>query len=132
MPTNAPPALPVGRIRRGAKVGGLLGIETARRYATKVANVARGEEDAKLASQHRRLEAAEHVVDVLGPNGSTAMTHPRRWAWPRRSSLGLPRRPSAGRLDRDPPGGLTAIRPAADARSAVAWLAASAGRLDRC
>jgi predicted unusual protein kinase regulating ubiquinone biosynthesis (AarF/ABC1/UbiB family) len=73
VPTNTPPALPVGRLRRGAKVGGLLGIETARRYATKVANVARGEEDAKLASQHRRLEAADHVVDVLGEMKGVAM-----------------------------------------------------------
>lgn len=34
----------LGRIRRGAKVGGLLGVETARAYATKAANVARSPE----------------------------------------------------------------------------------------
>ena len=39
--------IPVGRIRRGAKVGGLLGLETARAYATKAANVARSDEDRK-------------------------------------------------------------------------------------
>jgi predicted unusual protein kinase regulating ubiquinone biosynthesis (AarF/ABC1/UbiB family) len=50
-----------------------LGIETARRYVTRVANVARGEEDAKAASQRRRLEAAEHVVDVLGEMKGVAM-----------------------------------------------------------
>jgi predicted unusual protein kinase regulating ubiquinone biosynthesis (AarF/ABC1/UbiB family) len=35
--------------------------------------VARGEEDAKLASERRRLEAAEHVVDVLGEMKGVAM-----------------------------------------------------------
>ena len=58
--------IPVGRIRRGAKVGGLLGVETARAYATKAANVARSDDAKRAASERRRLEAAEHIAEVLG------------------------------------------------------------------
>jgi hypothetical protein len=47
-------------------VGGLLGLETARVYATKAANVARSEQGRSAASERRRLEAAEHVAEVLG------------------------------------------------------------------
>ena len=47
-------------------MGSLLGLETARVYATKAANVARSEEERSAASERRRLEAAEHVAEVLG------------------------------------------------------------------
>jgi hypothetical protein len=53
------PSIPVGRIRRGAKMGRLLGVETAKAYATKAANVARSEDGSRAASERRRLEAAE-------------------------------------------------------------------------
>jgi predicted unusual protein kinase regulating ubiquinone biosynthesis (AarF/ABC1/UbiB family) len=51
----------------------LLGVETARRYATRVANVTRPEEDRKAAEEHRRLEAADHAVEVLGQMKGAAM-----------------------------------------------------------
>jgi predicted unusual protein kinase regulating ubiquinone biosynthesis (AarF/ABC1/UbiB family) len=54
-------------------VGGLLGLETAKVYATKAANVARSEEGRSAASERRRLEAAEHVADVLGQMKGPAM-----------------------------------------------------------
>ena len=38
--------IPTGRIRRTAKVAGLAGGQTARNYATKATNLARGEEGA--------------------------------------------------------------------------------------
>jgi predicted unusual protein kinase regulating ubiquinone biosynthesis (AarF/ABC1/UbiB family) len=65
--------IPVGRIRRGAKVGGLLGLEAARAYATKAANVGRSDEGRKAANERRRLEAAEHVAEVLGQMKGAAM-----------------------------------------------------------
>ncbi len=73
MAAKRAPTIPVGRIRRGAKVGGLLGVETARRYATNLANVGRPEEDRAAANERRRLEAAEHMVEVLGQMKGAAM-----------------------------------------------------------
>jgi predicted unusual protein kinase regulating ubiquinone biosynthesis (AarF/ABC1/UbiB family) len=73
MPSSRAPSIPVGRIRRGVKVGGLLGVETARRYATRVANVTRPEEDRRAADERRRLEAADHAVEVLGQMKGAAM-----------------------------------------------------------
>src|SRR5579864_7901307 len=67
------PSIPVGRIRRGARVGGLLGLETAKVYATKATNVARSEQGRSAASERRRLEAAEHVAEVLGQMKGAAM-----------------------------------------------------------
>src|SRR5690242_10974744 len=66
-------SIPVGRIRRGAKVGGLLGVETARGYATKATNLGRSEEGRKAATEQRRLEAAAHVAEVLGQMKGAAM-----------------------------------------------------------
>jgi predicted unusual protein kinase regulating ubiquinone biosynthesis (AarF/ABC1/UbiB family) len=65
--------IPTGRLRRTAKVGGLLGTEVARSYATKAANVVRSEQERKVANGRRRLEAAEHMVDVLGQMKGAAM-----------------------------------------------------------
>src|ERR1700729_1107980 len=67
------PSIPVGRIRRGAKVGSLLGLETAKVYATKAANVARSEQGRSAASERRRLEAAERVAETLGQMKGAAM-----------------------------------------------------------
>jgi predicted unusual protein kinase regulating ubiquinone biosynthesis (AarF/ABC1/UbiB family) len=72
MPRRSP-SMPVGRIRRGARLGGLLGVETARAYATKAANVGRSDEAGRAASERRRLEAAEHVADALGQMKGAAM-----------------------------------------------------------
>lgn len=66
-------SIPVGRIRRGAKMGRLLGVETAKAYATKAANVARSEEGRSAASERRRLDAAQHVAEVLGQMKGAAM-----------------------------------------------------------
>ena len=66
-------SIPAGRIRRTAKVGGLVGAEVARAYATKAANVMRSEPARKAANGHRRLEAADHVVEVLGQMKGAAM-----------------------------------------------------------
>src|SRR4051794_20345154 len=65
--------MPTGRVRRTAKFGGLLGGEVARTYATKAANLVRSEEDRSAASGRRRLEAANHVVEVLGQMKGPAM-----------------------------------------------------------
>jgi len=64
--TDRSSSIPVGRLRRGAKVGGLLGLETAKTYATKAANVTRSEQARSAATERRRLEAAEHLAEVLG------------------------------------------------------------------
>jgi predicted unusual protein kinase regulating ubiquinone biosynthesis (AarF/ABC1/UbiB family) len=71
--TEGAKSIPAGRIRRTAKVGGLLGAEVAKSYATKAANVVRSEDERKAANGRRRLEAAEHIVDVLGQMKGVAM-----------------------------------------------------------
>src|SRR5438309_12022815 len=60
------PALPLGRIRRGAQVGRRLGAEAARSDASRAASYSRPEEERKAADERRRLEAAGRVVEVLG------------------------------------------------------------------
>ena len=54
-------------------MGGVLGREVARAYATKAANIARSSEGGSAASERRRLEAAEHVAEVLGEMKGAAM-----------------------------------------------------------
>jgi len=51
----------------------LLGVEAGRRYATKVANVTRTDDARTAADERRRLEAADHMVDVLGQMKGAAM-----------------------------------------------------------
>jgi predicted unusual protein kinase regulating ubiquinone biosynthesis (AarF/ABC1/UbiB family) len=65
--------MPTGRIRRTAKVGGLLGGQTARNYATKAANLTRDQEGRRRAAEKRQLEAAEQIVEVLGQMKGAAM-----------------------------------------------------------
>ena len=65
--------LPTGRWRRAAKVGKLAGGQTARGYATKAANVTRGEEARAEAAGRRQMEAAEQIFDVLGQMKGAAM-----------------------------------------------------------
>src|ERR1700719_4329960 len=67
------PSIPVARLRRGAQVGRLLGAEAARAYGTKAANVTRPTEAREAADERRRLEAAEHTVQVLGRMKGAAM-----------------------------------------------------------
>jgi predicted unusual protein kinase regulating ubiquinone biosynthesis (AarF/ABC1/UbiB family) len=66
-------SIPTGRVRRTAKVGGLLGGEVARAYATKAADLVRSGGGDSAADERRRLEAARHVVEVLGQMKGPAM-----------------------------------------------------------
>ncbi|HEX2161881.1 MAG TPA: AarF/ABC1/UbiB kinase family protein [Thermoleophilaceae bacterium] len=65
--------MPTGRIRRTAKVAGLAGGQTARNYATKAANLTRGEQQRREAAARRQAEAAEQILDVLGNMKGAAM-----------------------------------------------------------
>src|SRR5918998_4813596 len=65
--------IPTGRLRRTAKVAGLAGGQTARNYATKAANVTRGEEGRREAAERRQAEAAEQILEVLGNMKGAAM-----------------------------------------------------------
>ncbi len=65
--------LPTGRLRRTAKVGGLVGGQAARSYATKAANLARSTPARESANEKRRVEAAEQIVEVLGQMKGAAM-----------------------------------------------------------
>src|ERR1700733_1832512 len=65
--------MPTGRVRRTAKVGGQVGSEVVRAYANKAANLVRTDEDRSPADARRRLEAARHVVEVLGAMKGPAM-----------------------------------------------------------
>ncbi len=65
--------IPTGRIRRTAKVGGLIGGTTARGYATKATNLARTKDGRQAAAERRQIEAAEQIVDVLGQMKGAAM-----------------------------------------------------------
>jgi predicted unusual protein kinase regulating ubiquinone biosynthesis (AarF/ABC1/UbiB family) len=65
--------IPKGRVRRTAKVGGLVGGQAARGYATKAANLTRSEEGRQAANERRQIAAAEQIVDVLGQMKGAAM-----------------------------------------------------------
>ena len=66
-------SIPTGRLRRTAKVAGLAGGQTARNYATKAANLTRGEEKRREAAMRRQAEAAEQILEVLGNMKGAAM-----------------------------------------------------------
>jgi predicted unusual protein kinase regulating ubiquinone biosynthesis (AarF/ABC1/UbiB family) len=66
-------SIPTGRIRRTAKVAGLAGGQTARNYATKAANLTRGEQQRREAAARRQAEAAEQILEVLGNMKGAAM-----------------------------------------------------------
>src|SRR3954467_12485961 len=65
--------LPKGRVRRTAKVGGLVGGQAARGYATKAANLTRSDEGRQAANERRQIKAAEQIVEVLGQMKGAAM-----------------------------------------------------------
>src|SRR5215212_9148957 len=67
------PGIPTGRVRRTARVGALVGTQTARAYATKAANLARSEDERREAAERRQVEAAEQIVEVLGSMKGAAM-----------------------------------------------------------
>src|SRR2546423_9586301 len=66
-------SIPTGRVRRTARVGGLVGGQAARAAATKAANVARSPDKRREAAERRYLQAAEQIVDVLGNMKGAAM-----------------------------------------------------------
>jgi predicted unusual protein kinase regulating ubiquinone biosynthesis (AarF/ABC1/UbiB family) len=66
-------AIPTGRVRRTAKVGGLAAGQTARNYATKAANLTRDSEGRRAAAEKRQLDAAEQIVETLGQMKGAAM-----------------------------------------------------------
>jgi predicted unusual protein kinase regulating ubiquinone biosynthesis (AarF/ABC1/UbiB family) len=65
--------IPTGRIRRTAKVGGLIGGQAARAAFTRAANIARSDERRGEALDRRYLEAAQQMVEVLGSMKGAAM-----------------------------------------------------------
>jgi predicted unusual protein kinase regulating ubiquinone biosynthesis (AarF/ABC1/UbiB family) len=65
--------IPTGRIRRTAKVGGLIGGQAARAAFTRAANVARSKDKRVEAIDRRYVEAAQQMVEVLGSMKGAAM-----------------------------------------------------------
>jgi predicted unusual protein kinase regulating ubiquinone biosynthesis (AarF/ABC1/UbiB family) len=66
-------SIPTGRVRRTAEVGGLVGGQAVRAYATKAANLTRSEDAGRAAAERRQIKAAEQIVDVLGHMKGVAM-----------------------------------------------------------
>jgi predicted unusual protein kinase regulating ubiquinone biosynthesis (AarF/ABC1/UbiB family) len=66
-------SIPTGRLRRTAEIGGLVGGQAARAYATKAANLARSSDARQAADERRAIEAAEQIVEVLGHMKGAAM-----------------------------------------------------------
>jgi predicted unusual protein kinase regulating ubiquinone biosynthesis (AarF/ABC1/UbiB family) len=65
--------IPKGRVRRTAKVGGLVGGQAARAYANKAANLTRTDEGRRAANERRQIQAAQQIVEVLGQMKGAAM-----------------------------------------------------------
>jgi predicted unusual protein kinase regulating ubiquinone biosynthesis (AarF/ABC1/UbiB family) len=65
--------LPTSRVRRTAKVGGLVGGQAARAYANRAANLTRSEPQRKAANERLQIAAAEQIVEVLGQMKGAAM-----------------------------------------------------------
>jgi predicted unusual protein kinase regulating ubiquinone biosynthesis (AarF/ABC1/UbiB family) len=66
-------AIPTGRIRRTAKLGGLIGGQAARAAFTRAFNVARSRDKRLEAIDRRYVEAAAQMVEVLGSMKGAAM-----------------------------------------------------------
>jgi predicted unusual protein kinase regulating ubiquinone biosynthesis (AarF/ABC1/UbiB family) len=66
-------AIPTGRLRRTAKVGGLVSGQAVRAYATRAVNLTRSADARQAADERRAVEAAEQIVDVLGHMKGAAM-----------------------------------------------------------
>ena len=65
--------IPKGRVRRSAKLGSIVGAQSARYAGTKAANVGRSEERGKEALEQRHLETAMKMVGALGQMKGAAM-----------------------------------------------------------
>src|SRR4051794_15987481 len=66
-------AIATGRLRRTAEIGGLVGGQAVRAYATKAADVTRSPDARQAADERRAIEAAGGIVDVLGHMKGAAM-----------------------------------------------------------
>ena len=65
--------IPKGRVRRSAKLGSIVGVQSARYAGTKAANVGRSEEQSKERLEQRHLETAMKMVGALGQMKGAAM-----------------------------------------------------------
>ena len=65
--------IPKGRVRRSAKLGSIVGAQSARYAGTKAANVGRSEEASKEKLEQRHLETAMKMVGALGQMKGAAM-----------------------------------------------------------
>jgi predicted unusual protein kinase regulating ubiquinone biosynthesis (AarF/ABC1/UbiB family) len=65
--------IPTGRVQRTAKVGSVIGGQSARYAGTRAANLVRSKETADEKLDARHLEAAERMVDALGNMKGAAM-----------------------------------------------------------
>jgi predicted unusual protein kinase regulating ubiquinone biosynthesis (AarF/ABC1/UbiB family) len=65
--------IPKGRVRRSAKLGSVLGTQSARYAGTRAANVARSEETGQERIEQRHLETAMKMVGALGQMKGAAM-----------------------------------------------------------
>src|SRR4051812_17017166 len=65
--------IPTGRVRRTAKVGGLVGSQAARAYANKAANLTRTDDGRRTANERLQIQSAEQIVEVLGQMKGAAM-----------------------------------------------------------
>ncbi|HWX96198.1 MAG TPA: AarF/ABC1/UbiB kinase family protein [Solirubrobacteraceae bacterium] len=72
-PVSRNESIPTGRVRRTAEVGGLVGGQAVRAYATRAANLTRSADARQTAVERRQIEAAEQIVDVLGHMKGVAM-----------------------------------------------------------
>jgi predicted unusual protein kinase regulating ubiquinone biosynthesis (AarF/ABC1/UbiB family) len=71
--TRRDESIPTGRVRRTAEVGGLVGGQAVRAYATRAANLTRSVDASRVAAERRQIKAAEQIVDVLGHMKGLAM-----------------------------------------------------------
>jgi len=65
--------IPTSRVVRSATIGCLAAGQAVRRFGTRAANLARGEEASEAALARRQVETAEQIVAVLGTMKGAAM-----------------------------------------------------------
>lgn len=65
--------IPTNRLRRTAKIGGLVTSQGAKHYGTRVANLARSEAGAEAAWEERHVDTARQIVETLGTMKGAAM-----------------------------------------------------------